>query len=339
MSNCKQRFYLAVHKKTDVCKKSSSGGAFTAITDSWFQEHGKKAVVYGCVMDEQLIARHIRADNTTGRDAMRGSKYIGSDMSGIMRMVAGDIQNGYFVAFSGTPCQIVGLLSFLQAKGISKPEQLLTVEVICHGVASLSFFRDYLSSYKKKYKKRITACSFRGKKRPGKSAQMVLQFEDGTEYQSPSGKYDGFYAPYSRNYILRPSCYQCRYAQNNRFADITVGDHWEKQHRFLDSRSLIISNSVMGEEWVHRALAHMDCEELTAEQIHQPNMKAPSPKPDNYSLFWNVYREDGYKGAQRVLGLNTLKGAVCSMLVRVLYWLHIDEALKHIQLFIHKNGE
>ena len=82
-----QLCFSAIHKDEKIEKNSSSGGAFTAITDAWFSEHGEDAVVYGCILDENLDAKHIRATTKEQRDRMRGSKYIASDITGIYGQV------------------------------------------------------------------------------------------------------------------------------------------------------------------------------------------------------------------------------------------------------------
>lgn len=107
-----QLFLAACHKDSEVEKKSSSGGAFTAITDAWFDDYGDKAVVYGCVFDEFLNVKHIRADSREQRDRMRGSKYVVSDVSGIYKSVAEDIKSGFFVAFPVLPVKLLLFKAF-----------------------------------------------------------------------------------------------------------------------------------------------------------------------------------------------------------------------------------
>ena len=332
-----QKYYLAEHRNADICRKSSSGGAFTAITDSWFSEYGARAVVYGCVLDESMTARHSRAETPAQRDAMRGSKYIGSDMSGIMRKVAQDITDGKYVVFSGTPCQVSGLKSFLSVKGIACEGRLLTIEVICHGVGSVRYFKDYIAAYEEKYGSRVVECTFRGKRRIGKRAQMVLTFENSKEYQSPAARYDGFYSAYSGNYILRPSCFQCRYAQQTRFADISIGDNWAVISGSQQRSSLIISNSQHGDCWIRRSLNEMNYVETSIECSDQPNMRQPSRKPDNYKRFWTVYQEGGYRCVQDILGNTAPKARVIHTALRVIYQLHFDDLSRKLAAFFKRS--
>lgn len=333
-----QRFFTATHYNKDVLKKSSSGGMFTAITDVWFSEYKDKSAIYGCIMDKNLNAKHIRATNVAERDKMRGSKYISSDVSGIFKMVEEDLKKGIYVLFSGTPCQIAGLKSYLSAVKAEKNEHLLTVEVICHGVGSNRFFNDYISYLEKRYKSKAVSCNFRAKSRPGKIQDMQVEFVNGKRYTASSTKYDWFYSAYG-SYILRPSCYSCKFAKKERVADISIADNWNDYNSDDGSRhgSVIITNSDFGFAWFEKASYCFDYKETSFEETHQPNMRAPSPKPQKYGEFWSIYNtENGYLKVQRFLGNNTLKGRVRSFVVDILDSLNLIGVIKSVKRLIKR---
>lgn len=323
-----QQFYAACHVDAAVVKASSSGGAFTAITDQWFSQYGKLAVVYGCAFDENLTAKHIRAETLEERNRMRGSKYIGSDMSGVFRMVERDLCCGKYALFSGTPCQIGGLKAFLKTKGMPCGDQLLTVEVVCHGVGSVRFFQDYLRTQERKYKGKTVSCSFRAKSRLGKKQDMYIRFDNGKKYNAASTKFDWFYSAYLRNLILRPSCYKCKYASRQRVADISIADCWGNTYDDLADRSVIVINTEKGAKWLGLARRDMAMKAISWEQIHQPHMLAPCKKPEDYDQFWKCYQEKGYLATQKFLGNHTIKGYLRSWAVEVLYRLHMIELIK-----------
>lgn len=326
-----QRFFSAYHSDDNIIKKSASGGAFTALTDYWFSAHGEFAAVYGCVFDDKLNAKHIRAVNKDDRDKMRGSKYIASEISGVFNAVVKDISENRFVLFSGTPCQISGLLSYLGKIGI-KTDNLLTVEVLCHGVGSNRFFEDYIAHLEKRYKSKALSVSFGAKKRLGKLKDIEVIFENGKQYNAASTKYDWFSSLYFGNYILRPSCFSCKFATDKRNADISIADDWGRTSKVnLVSRSLIISNTDKGFACLSNALNSMNYEEISITQVNQLHMRQPSEKPRKYDDFWHVYTEKGYLEAQKYVGNNTLSGKAKSALVRVLYTLHLLEAIKLIK--------
>ena len=326
----KQSFFVAIHKNNDVWKHSSSGGAFTAITDTWFSKHRENAVVYGCALDENLQAVHIRATDEAGRNRMRGSKYISSDVSGVFRMVEDDLNGGLFVAFSGTPCQISGLKSYLKAKKIEYADNLLTIDVICHGVGSNRFFEDYISHFEKSRKSKAVSCNFRAKSGPGKIQDMEILFENGKKYNASSTKYDWFYSAY--NIILRPSCYACKYTTKDRVSDITLADRWGAEV-FKDgkSSSLVIANTEYSLVVLKEAFGDMDCKVISFDKVHQPHLSAPANKPSAYYEFWSVYEKNGYMQAQKFIGNNTPKGRIKYFAAYILNKLHLIEIVKKLK--------
>lgn len=328
----KQKYFAVKHNDPVVCRKSSSGGAFSAITDSWFQAFGEYAVVYGCVMDEQLQARHVRAVDSLQAAAMRGSKYVGSNTAGVFRQVETDLQNGQYVCFSGTPCQVAALNAYLRDKCVEIEQRLLTLEVICHGVGSTRFFKDYIDVYESKYQSKVTSCSFRGKMRPGKRQQMVLCFENGKIYESPSSRTDEFLSAYGRNYILRPSCYCCPYAKQERQGDITLGDAWCDVNGNGLVRTLLIVNSQLGKDWMRRTMDRISCQILSEVEAYQPQLSMPAEKPADYEDFWKIYRISGYEEVQRYLGNRKIRGILRKYLDSLAYSLYVAEILRGFKI-------
>jgi coenzyme F420-reducing hydrogenase beta subunit len=235
------------------------------------------------------------------------------------------------VLFSGTPCQIAGLKRYLQIRGLEPEDRLLTVEVICHGVASDKFFRDYIAHLEGRYGGKAVACNFRSKSRPGKIQDMSVEFDNGKVYQAASTKFDWFYSAYNaRNLILRPSCYQCRYARPEREADVSLGDHWGDQSGGK-ARSLIIANTQQGLLWTQRLGRDMVLEKLQPQQVHQDRLHSPCKKPESYDRFWEIYEQKGYLAAQEFLGNNTPKGKAKSLAAAMTVRLGLDRAAKKLK--------
>ena len=324
-----QRYFIGNHKNEDICKKSSSGGAFTAITDAAFQEE-KNTVVYGCILNEKLDALHIRATSIQERDKMRGSKYISSNMGDCFELVEKDLKNDKFIIFSGTPCQIAGLYSYLNVKNLDV-KRLLTIEVICHGVGSNKFFHDYVEHLEKKYKSKAISCNFRAKRKPGKLQDMEISFANGKKYNASTTKFDWFYSAYHNNIILKPSCFYCKYACKERIADISIGDAW-KNGDTKKAQSLLISNSDKGLEWIKKVENTLILREIESSKFYfQPNMQRPSIKPLNYEEFWGIYNEKGYLVAQKFIGNNTFKGKIKVLLANIANRLNITDFLKKVK--------
>ena len=309
----KQLFYKARHRSDEVCKSSSSGGAFTAISDIIF-DNNEKASVYGCVMDDSLRAMHKRAVTKSERDLMRGSKYIASNIGNCLEEAAKDLDEGYTVVFSGTPCQIAAVNKFMANQSINT-ERLITVEVICHGVADTGFFRDYIIYMEKKYGAKAVSCNFRAKSKPGKKQDMRIDFANGKHYSAASTNYDWFYSLYLNNLALRRSCFECKFARPERGADISIADLWEKNPKDLIDRSLIIFNTEKGCSLKDELSAFMTLSEALTDTISLPNLSKAAIKPSGYDEFWRIYKASGFMAAQKYAGNNTLKGRLRSLCI------------------------
>lgn len=153
--------YGARHKDMNEVMKSRSGAAFIAISDYILEQGG---VVYGAGYKDHFRVAHKRATNKAERDEFRGSKYVQSDMTGVYRQVKEDLKNGLTVLFSGTGCQCAGLNSFI---GKKLRENLLLVDIVCHGVPGPYMWRDYIEYLEKKYNDTIVRVNFRDKEKFG----------------------------------------------------------------------------------------------------------------------------------------------------------------------------
>ena len=123
--------------KQETRTKSSSGGVFSVLAEHVLRKGG---VVYGVAYGDFLKVKHIRIEQESNLQQLRGSKYVQSDLSGVYKSVREDLQKGIDVLFSGTPCQIAGLRTFLR----QEYENLYCIDLICHGVPPQKLFDSYL---------------------------------------------------------------------------------------------------------------------------------------------------------------------------------------------------
>lgn len=319
-----QKYYSFLHNDKEVRDSSSSGGAFTLISDLVLEEGG---AVYGCALDSELKARHIRAVNRQARDRMRTSKYIQSDMLEVFPEIRKDLLDGKKVLFSGTPCQVYAVRQYLKSPKMDD-KNLILLEVICHGVGSERFFRDYICHLESRYKGKAVYANFRAKRHKGQKQDMEIRFDNGRTYNASSTKYDWYYSTYHSNLILRPSCYECPFAKGERYADLSLADHWG--HRDPEAHSLIVCNSVIGENILKKADS-AKLVEISEADIRQTNMHGPSKRPGDYDTFWKIYLSKGYLSVQKWFGNNTVKGKICDTLARIAYFLHIAGILKRLR--------
>lgn len=273
--------YVVKHKDLEIRLASRSGGIFTAISDLILDKDG---VVYGCRINDVFQAEHDRAETRSARDKFRGSKYVQSDKSKIFKKVKEDLKNGKMVLFSGTSCEVNGLISFLGG-GM---RNLVTMDIVCHGVPSPLLWSKYLKYVEEKYNSKVHDVQFRNKQKFGWSSHYEsIKFDTGMEYDSRD------YASIFYSHLgLRPSCYHCPFKNTSHPADITIADCWgieKKRPDFNDNKgvSLVLINTEKGFELFHSISKDIDFFEC---DIHD-YMQLPLRKPCSVSLnrrgrFW-----------------------------------------------------
>ena len=166
--------YAVRHKNINEVMKSRSGAAFVAISDYIIENGG---VVYGAGYKDHFRVAHKRATTKDERDEFRGSKYVQSDLTGVFRQVKQDLKNGMTVLFSGTPCQTSGLNSYI---GKKLRENLILVDIVCHGVPGPYIWRDYLTYIEKNQGDTISVVNFRDKENFGwKAHKETFKFRGG----------------------------------------------------------------------------------------------------------------------------------------------------------------
>lgn len=263
-------------KDENELKKSRSGGAAWALITSFLRQEG---VVYGVVCESVTHVVHKRAVSIEECQAMRGSKYVQSDMRGVFPQVKADLQAGRRVLFTGTACQVAGLLSYLPEK---LHERLTTVDIVCHGVPSPAVWESYVKYVERKYAGQVVAADFRDKKYGWHSHNETFRLQDGRELMLAYFR-QLFYA----HRILRPSCSVCPFTKFQRVSDITVSDFWgwEKHHsEWNDDRgvSLMLVNTEKGE--LLRKDTDLSFIASNREECLQPQLQAPA------AIDWPRYK-------------------------------------------------
>ncbi len=275
--------YIAKHKTESVYKSSQSGGAFTALSDLILEKGG---TVYGASLHSAYEIRHTRAATKEARDEMKGSKYAQSRVDAVYEQLAGDLQAGKPVLFVGTGCQVAGVLNFLNIKRINS-ENLLAVDILCHGVPSPKIWRDTIRYYEEKCGSTVSEIFLR---EPEENKRPIFFIKVGEKIFPDSIYRKLFYS----NLALRGSCYHCEYAQVNRIGDITIGDAWgvEKANPEFNCGSgvsLIMINTEKGKKIERFLREKMNVEEVRIEDYLQECLQHSAGVKRNPSEFWNDY--------------------------------------------------
>lgn len=227
------KVFAAKNPDEAIRKESSSGGIFTMLAESVIREGG---VVFGARWDKDWNVVHDFIDSLNFLNPsealnhlnfFRGSKYVQSNINGSYLKAEAFLKEGRKVLFSGTPCQIAGLKTFLR----KEYDNLLTVECACHGVPSPGLWQKYLSEVIKG--KSVLSINHRDKRTGWRNYSVVIKFTP-SELSEPS-KHSELSAPHDdnpwtrafiKNLTLRPSCHQCAFKTFKSQADITLADFW-----------------------------------------------------------------------------------------------------------------
>lgn len=205
---------------------SSSGGVFSTLAEKVFSTGG---CVFGVIWKDKETAAFSKAENMEQIVPMRGSKYTQAMPGGVYREVKAELQKGRQVLFTGTACQVHALKKYLR-----KPyDNLLTFDIVCHGVPSRKLLQAYVKHYEDKAKKEIQQVNFRVKKGDWLRYQVQKQYKDGTTLEDVSGN-DLFMHLFIGDKMLNKCCYNCPHAHLPRPGDMTLGDYWGVQNLHPD---------------------------------------------------------------------------------------------------------
>lgn len=275
--------YAVRHRDDSVRMSSRSGGIFTALSDIVLENKG---VIYGCVLNKEFQAEHFRAETRQERDRMRGSKYIQSNVGDTFKAVKDDLIKGKQVLFSGTSCQIAGLKLYLK----QDYENLLCIDIVCHGVASPLIWKNYLEWQQKRNQDCIRAVDFRNKKEFGWRAHVESLFFDGGKVVHSKIFTSIFY----QHSALRPCCYHCPFKSVMHPGDITIADYWgieKAAPEFDDNKgvSLVLVNNTRGTDWFELCKNTLVWKKTRLEDSMQPPLERPFDEPEDRGKFWSDF--------------------------------------------------
>ena len=312
--------FAAVSKNLEQRKKSASGGIFAALATKVIQGGG---IAYGAAFDDEWNVVHMAARNLDELTSLQGSKYVQSKTGFTFSEVKTELNNGKKIIYSGTPCQIDGLKHFLG----KEYDNLLTVDIVCHGVPSNRMFKDYICSLERSHHGKVTSFTFRDKELGwgiNGSANIGKKNIKIWKTESPYLYY------FSNASIYRENCYSCKYACSHRPADITIGDFWgiEKQHPDLIKRntwnisggiSLAFANTQKGVRELESSKDIIELETSEYEFIAKGNDQLNYPcKNESHGEMLGFYRDNGWlqleKSFYKKIGIRRYKSVIKSFI-------------------------
>lgn len=289
--------YAASYKNKDISAKSASGGIFAALAKQVLTEGG---IVFGSAYTKQFDVEVISIEKIEDLPRLQGSKYVQSSMNSSFLKIKSELQAGRTVLFCGVPCQVEALKRFL---GRSY-ENLLLVDIVCHGVPSNRMLKDYLAFLADKKQMEVQSIQFRTKtKGQNVYGEIAYRQEPLISYKS------SYYKLFLNCQTFRDSCYHCKFAGTKRPGDISLCDYWgiedehpdfvkEVEKEGLAGISAIMVNTNAGLAFFERLKQEFLLRESTVEQVakHNPQLQVPSVETAERKQVLDCYRQSGYQG-------------------------------------------
>ena len=279
--------YIAINKNEEERKMSASGGMFYILAKYTINKGG---VVFGVKYDKNLNAVHDFAITLDKCQEFMGSKYVRSKNDGIYEKVLQLLLEDKYVLFTGTPCQISGLKTFLN----KDYEKLITCEIICHANPSPKVFNEYKKELELKNNAKIKNIAFRSKKNGWSNSTPIIEFENGEEIEDKT-----FYTAFIAELFNRPSCHTCPFVGENRQADFTIGDLWgiqEIEPEMNDNKgvSLLLINSRKANNIFNQINENMKYKKIDKKIALSYNHNTCVPPNKNRRKFFNkLSKNDG----------------------------------------------
>ena len=302
--------YLVYDTDPEWRKRSAAGGGFAAIAREFIERYN--GVVFGAIYDDDYKVYHTMTDSVDGIKAIQKSKYVQSETRDAYRLAKEELRGGRYVLYSGTPCQIYGLKSYLGA--LAEDEKLLCVDLSCHGVPSPKVFRKYLDYLTRSENSALTSFAMRDKQFSKNlyTPSFKATFENG-KTRWTTHKDDYFGRCFFGEVVNRPICYQCPFKTVWRAADITLGDcryfrsfvpsehdslgvtlsyaHSEKGRRFLEENPKLRSYPIDAEASI---------------KVNGGIYKCPKPHPRRQEFFERIDREPFEKVVDSIVPVKPL---------------------------------
>lgn len=234
--------YVGYNKDDEsLMNNASSGSIFELVANYILEQNG---IVVGAAFDKDNKLIHVAVEKKEDLLPLKGSKYLQSDLKNIFKFIKDNVKIKK-ILFVGTPCQVAGL------KSIVKDENLVCIDVVCHGVPSPKLFDKYIKELELQNESKIVNYNFRDKSTGWDSYSNTITFEKNKISQLQTD--NDYMKLFLSDYALRESCYNCNFKLGNKYSDITLGDFWGIKNYYPEMYnkkgvSAIIINTYKGKD-------------------------------------------------------------------------------------------
>lgn len=320
--NLPKKCYAMQRKNKNKLNESSSGGVASVLAEEILKNGG---IVYASIFEKKFLIHHVRISNFVDLKKMKGSKYVHSYIEDTYKNVKNDLIKKKKVLFIGTPCQVAGLKMFL----MKEYENLICVDLICHGVPSQLYLKDELEI--------LTDVNKINK----------LKFRENNDFRITANSYNcsldiemdksRYYRGFMNSLFYRENCYECKYAKKKRISDITIGDFWGlSQNSNLyknrnDGVSVVLVCTKKGEMLIEKCKDEFKIDERPIDEAIEGNdqLRNPAKRNKKYYKFKKRYSKKGFnKAYDRTWPIICLKNKLKKNKTILKLYFKIKEVLK-----------
>ena len=291
--------YAAISKNVEERLQSSSGGVFSLVAKYILDKNG---YVVGAAYNDKFEVEHIIIDSKEELYKLRGAKYSQSRLENVFVKIKELLDTDHYVLFSGTPCQVGGLKSYLR----KDCEKLVLIDTVCHGVPSPLVWKKYVE-YRSKIDNKgeiPTSINLRSKSSGWSRYNYSIEFNYGKKSYSKVNGQDPYMKSFVGNYCLRESCYDCSFKSTRRVSDLTLGDYWgiwNQNPEMDDNRgtSLLLVHSSKGNRILDAISNQLEYVQVDLDDSITENLSVIKSSPINKdrSVFIDTVCKEGFKQA------------------------------------------
>lgn len=307
--------YAGRLRDREALMKSSSGGAFTAISDVFLNRGDAIACSIYNYEDHAAVFRLITTK--AERDEARGSKYMQSKPGNIFAECADWLKANpnKNLLFVGMGCQADGFRKYIEAVGLR--DRTFIADIICHGSPSPKLWREYIRSLEKKHHGMASALTFKDKRNGWRNPTALVSIN--RREVSLKEYIQVFY----NQCALRPSCHTCRYATTERKTDMTIGDFWHIEKTIPDfydpiGNSLFLIHTDRGLELFEALKESLEYRLSDTKACWQKNLEHPTPVSAGRDAFWRNYQAHGIGYIMKKYGKVPFKKRIKNAVKRVI---------------------
>lgn len=277
-----------------VRKASASGGVAFEIYRYWIRKGG---VATGVIYNRSEGCHYMLIENEEDIRLTQNSKYTYSDTYGIYNVVKEKLTSGIPVLFIGLPCHVAGLYGFLR----KDYDNLITVDLICHGLAPAEYLEQHINYIEKKRRIKSRYMNFRDPEFNTSTYTFTLRDQEGKcFYKKRVQANDNYQLGYHKGLIYRENCYSCVYARKERISDLTIGDfsglgRCASFSYDRENTSCILQNSDKGAGLLYELTGFVSLHERPEQEAYKYEKQLQSPSARHYmrAVFEREYIANG----------------------------------------------